>query len=149
MFYGASEVTAIEVGGNGPFCATGHYPILVGYDESGRALYLAHTASDSSSRATCVLDGSSNAIFTDETGKTQPVSKYMVAVLRYDPSDWKAHYASTVGGTVDPTGPLHWRKLWPVEDPALRRLAEPKLFYSLQRRTFVFFTKCAQNATPS
>lgn len=127
MFYDPRQILAIGVGENEFFDATGHFPILVGFDDSDNALYL----SEVEQLETCVFDGSSSAVYTDELGKTTTYQKFDVMALRYDPSDLDApgyehlRYmnddARFAEDAMDPTGPLRWHKLWPVEDPSVGR----------------------------
>lgn len=106
------------------FEATGHYPILGGYDELGEALYLAHHSKNGKLLFGSVKDGASRAILTDEIGELYLVDQFGVMALRYNPSDMISSNASTIDGALDPTGPLHWRKYWPEKDPALPRLLD-------------------------
>lgn len=104
-----------------PFRATGHYPLLIGYDARGEALYLAQIWNNGCCYG-LVRDGESTATFTDTQGETIVVNSFDVVVLRYDPCGKHSNYASTIDGALDSTGPLHWRRYWPQKDPALLTL---------------------------
>ncbi|KLO08851.1 hypothetical protein SCHPADRAFT_1000671 [Schizopora paradoxa] len=127
LIYGPEEVLELEVGEDDSFDATGHFPILLGYDESGRALYCARDKFSGDRNVffrgiVGVADGSSSGIFMKYPRKKRNSKKFGVLVLRFDPSDVVAHNANNVEGALDPTGPLHWRRLWPLEDPSLQSL---------------------------
>ncbi|KLO07247.1 hypothetical protein SCHPADRAFT_656888 [Schizopora paradoxa] len=151
MIYTAKEVIDLKVGDIGGFNAAGHFPILAGYDESGRALYHAHSES-TYSRATFIADGSSSVTFMDRNGKLHTTQNFKVSVLRFDPSDRQSHRLSggEGEGAMDATGPLHWRRLWPSYDPFIERNILSKEFIKFYVTTRSFFERCSQSAaTPS
>ena len=115
MLPNAYAFACIEVDGNvGPFDATGHFPVLVGHDPSGEALYLALIELSRSDEEPyqvfgCVKDGASMATYKDgDSLRTHVARKFKVLALRYDPSDLYLPYEFE--GILDRTGPLFWMK---------------------------------------
>jgi len=100
-----------------PFDATGHYPILAGTNQRGGELYVAAAKVDGIYYLTCVEDGAKFVTYTDEIGDEHVTKIFYVLALRHDPSDATPPYPRTPAGAMDPTGPLHWLKFWPEEDP--------------------------------
>ncbi|KLO08853.1 hypothetical protein SCHPADRAFT_1000672 [Schizopora paradoxa] len=139
------EILKIEIGEVDSFNAAGHYPILAGYDQSTCALYCAE-CNFYPRIITCVNDGSSNAVFVDEHGEIQTTRKFTVLVLRFDPSDIIAHHTNDFEGAMDPTGPLHWRRLWPAEDPSLQSMMHKRDYNYLKIYLVPFLDRCAQDA---
>ncbi|KLO08848.1 hypothetical protein SCHPADRAFT_592764 [Schizopora paradoxa] len=141
--YSDDKVISVEVGDSDSFDATGHFPILTGYDESGRALYFAHSDFAEAS----VVEGTSFVAFADKFWTMSAPNRFWVMALRFDPSDILAHPASSIEGAMDPTGPLHWRRLWPVEDPALQFLTREKVLARFKSMMSLLLDQCAQSAT--
>ncbi|KLO08846.1 hypothetical protein SCHPADRAFT_981263 [Schizopora paradoxa] len=139
------DLMEIQVGEADTFDATGHYPILAGYDETGRAgraHFCARIGSDPENW-TCVPEGSSIASFTDAKGEIQDSPKFRVLVLRFDPSDTLEDSARNVEGIKNPTGPLHWRSIWPCEDPSLSYVMDESGYDWIKTKFIPFFERCA------
>ncbi|KLO06426.1 hypothetical protein SCHPADRAFT_1002353 [Schizopora paradoxa] len=128
LLYHDLDTLLVHVEKDDIFNASGHFPILTGFDESGHALYFAH----SSNFDTCVADGSSNAVFKSNYGFTSSSDTFSVPVLRWDPSYFSAHPKICREGAIDPTGPLHWLELWPMETPHFRTIAGKNEFKYLE-----------------
>lgn len=112
----------VTSGASGPsrasrFESMGHYPILAGYDFSGDPLYVAAICVEYLWYFTCVKDSSSIAIYTDEVGDRHSTHDFFVLALRHNPSDLPSPYPRPRSGSMDPTGPVFWLKLWPEKDP--------------------------------
>ncbi|KLO07255.1 hypothetical protein SCHPADRAFT_945441 [Schizopora paradoxa] len=148
LLYYHDQLLTIKVGEADSFDATGHFPIITGYDKSGRALYYAEAYWDrlKSSLSSSVLDGSKTVMFADELGKAQTSNKFTVEVLRYDPTDLLERPASCLEGAMDPTGPLHWRKLWPARDPHFQSLMSDEDYGNLKTTLLPFLDRCAHDA---
>ncbi|KLO08845.1 hypothetical protein SCHPADRAFT_944117 [Schizopora paradoxa] len=144
LLYLYDELMHIRIGEADTFNSTYHYPLLAGYNEGGQALYCGRN--NDYGDFTCVADGSSDAVFTDEFGKMWTSDEFWVMVLRYDPSDMITHRASSIGGSIDPTGPLHWRKLWPKEDSSLQSLMDERVYRKLTKRIFPLVERCIEDA---
>ncbi|KLO06379.1 hypothetical protein SCHPADRAFT_895489 [Schizopora paradoxa] len=104
------------------FGATGHFPLLAGYDnQTCRELYVAlvHFPEEEVDPwyFTFVEDGASFATYTDEVGQERTTDEFFVLALRHDPSDLPPPYPQACKGAMDPTGPLHWLSFWPKKDP--------------------------------
>lgn len=104
-------------GSQSPFDSTGHYPILAGNNELGRALFICAVRVEQCYHFTCLEDGASSVRYTDEIGDTHITEKFLVLALRYDPSDRTPPYPQRHSRAMDPTGPLHWLRFWPETDP--------------------------------
>lgn len=91
-----------------PFSATGHFPVLAGYDASGKELYVGRVTPLDRSRHyfTYVSEGAASASYINKSGHRKSTHRFDVLVLRHDPCD--------VGMRVIPegakfqTGPLYW-----------------------------------------
>lgn len=131
MPFDEDEVMLVEVENNDGFHVTGHYPILAGNDMFGSALYVVETQSISGRTLTCMSERClAGTFFGRHEEQDARGLRLKVLVLRHDPSDLVFHCPSNigVGNTMDPTGPLRWRKFWPVED--------------LETRTFISHPLC-------
>ncbi|KLO06427.1 hypothetical protein SCHPADRAFT_986431 [Schizopora paradoxa] len=144
--FNENEVIGILVGENDTFHSTGHFPVLVGYNELGQALYFAEVHRNQSNYRTCVTEGASTAVFEDESGTTCSSNTFVVAVLRSDPSDYRAHTGSCIEGAMDPTGPLHWRRLWPTEDPSLQDIMGGRDYLDMKTHLRPIFDICTDDA---
>ncbi|KLO06424.1 hypothetical protein SCHPADRAFT_933077 [Schizopora paradoxa] len=144
--YNVDEVIEIDVGGTESFNATGHFPVLVGYDESCRALYCALQRWGLKLYSSCVIDGSSNAVFSRDIEESWISDVFSVMALRSDPSDTITHAASCVEGAMDPTGPLHWRELWPEEDTCVKSLMDEENYRGLKTKVLPPLEKIAEDA---
>ncbi len=108
-----------------PFNPTGHYPVLAGFDPSGKALYVAHDSDfpPGPNFFTCeesivqAEDSKSYPFSSEPNGKPFGTGKVYVLSLQHDPSDIQPPYPNTPQGAMDPTGPLHWLRFWPNKDP--------------------------------
>lgn len=149
LLFNSHELRRLECGKTKIFNAAGHFPILAGYDKSCRPLFCAESSCISSGRFGLIIDESSNVVLQDSRGEMHTVDDFYVHVLRYDPSDWEPLLESSTGisGTIDPTGPLHWRKLWPVEDPYIQRLTKDTVYCNLKTKVKPFLDECAQEAS--
>ncbi len=108
--------TSTRNGAGRPFNATGHYPILVGYDNSENAVYLAWIPATGD--FACITDDASTVTYVDHFGgDTHTTTEFCVLALRYDPCDVIPHPSRAINGALDPTGPLFWLQLWPEKDP--------------------------------
>ncbi|KLO08855.1 hypothetical protein SCHPADRAFT_981278 [Schizopora paradoxa] len=141
------DLVDIKVGAIEHFDATGHFPILMGFDESNRALYFANVDDFEA----CVVEGSTSAVFTNNKSvkETKTCLEFNVRALRFDPSDANNTVSSRrdIRGAMDPTGPLHWRRFWPTKDPSLRTLMADNWHYTcLKEKIILFFDKCARRA---
>lgn len=145
LFYHYEELMEIWVDAVYPFILTGHFPILVGYTKLGGALYCARDSSQHFSLA-CVEAGSKYAVFQNDSGEKQSLEYFWVTVLRFDPCAITAHHASRIQGAMDPTGPLHWRRIWPSEDPSLQSLIEETQYSRLKKNIVPFLDECAKEA---
>ncbi len=105
-------------GRQAPFDITGHYPILAGYEESHKPLYVAAVKIDHDYYFTVVEDGASTVRYTDEVDGRRETHEFLVLGLRYDPSDLTPPYPHASAGAMDATGPLRWLKFWPEKDAA-------------------------------
>lgn len=105
----------------GQFCASGHYPILAGYDHSGSALYIAQFNSNANCHCDTsdttnserlrkqrerekfdgyphrllfagVPDGASTATSMDIYGNKKTTADFKVLLHGYDPCDWTSAY---------------------------------------------------------
>jgi len=96
------------LGDEHPFDVTGHFPVLAGYDSSGRELYIARVWVSNSTwhTYTYVSDGARSISFLHDDGKWRTADRFSVLVLRHDPCD--------VGVQAIPpnakfqTGPAYW-----------------------------------------
>lgn len=147
MFIPQTTAAYLHIGkGTGPFYATGHYPILAGYDQSGNALFVAQCAPRRPDRFpyySNVADGASYASVKNGAGEIKDITDFNVLVLRYDPCDLRAHICTTKGAPMDPTGPLAWRKYWPEMDPGIPELAGEQMRFKLE-----FLDATFSNLTP-
>ncbi|KLO08987.1 hypothetical protein SCHPADRAFT_944005 [Schizopora paradoxa] len=96
-----------------PFDVTGHYPILAGYDASGKELYVARIFYSNNIQRwrhwseTYISDGARRVSFIGHDGKRRTTSRFDVMVLRHNPYD--------IDGRVIPegaklqTGPVYWK----------------------------------------
>jgi len=114
---GHTVVCLSVVGQDLPFEATGHYPILAGYDDTGEPLYVAVVRVDLLWHFTTVRDGTSIVFYSDEVGQTHMAEKFIVLALRHDPCDSPVPYPRARKGAMDPTGPVFWLRFWPEKDP--------------------------------
>ncbi len=114
---GHTIVCICVVGQKSPFNATGHYPILGGYDPTGQLLYVAAARLEHVWHFTTVRDGASTAVYTDEVGETYTTNRFFVLALRHDPCDFAPPYPRARKGAMDPTGPVFWLRFWPEKDP--------------------------------
>jgi len=103
-------------GRQAPFDITGHYPILAGYEESHKPLYVAAVKIDHDYYFTVVEDGASTVRYSDEVDGRRETHEFLVLGLRYDPSDLTPPYPHASAGAMDATGPLRWLKFWPEKD---------------------------------
>ncbi len=117
LFDGHTVVCLSVVGQDLLFDATGHYPILAGYDDAGEPLYIAVVRVDLLWHFTTVRDGASIVFYSDEVGQTHMVENFFVLALRHDPCDSPAPYPRARKGAMDPTGPVSWLRFWPEKDP--------------------------------
>jgi len=126
MMIEAQSVACVGVDGKrNPFDATGHYPLLAGYDTCGRARYLAMAVNmsliDSSGIETyyfsCVAEGESTMTFFDEDGEMHVTQEFSILVLCHDPSDLHQPFPLGHERAMDQTGPLFWLKYLPTTDP--------------------------------
>ncbi|KLO08844.1 hypothetical protein SCHPADRAFT_931543 [Schizopora paradoxa] len=147
LLYDCYHLAYIGVGKADSFEATGHFPILAGYDESGRALFCAEGDRSVSWRWTSVLDRSSIAIFKDVFGEQRASQRFKVLGLRFDPSDIKEDSASDFEGAKDPTGPLHWRSVWPSEDPSLSYIMGEFGYNRMKEELIPFLDECARSTS--
>ncbi|KLO08988.1 hypothetical protein SCHPADRAFT_586305 [Schizopora paradoxa] len=91
-----------------PFVSKGHFPVLAGYDLSGRELYIARAWDGETPyhMYTYVSNGESSISFINDDGKWITTSRFFVLVLKHDPCD--------VGVPVIPdnakfqTGSVYW-----------------------------------------
>lgn len=111
MTFSTDDVLCINVDGQEkPFDATGHRPILAGYDSLGRAHYVAVVRFKATEFVfTSVMGGGSSVRYTDGAG-THVTYNFKVIVLRHDPCDFHPFYTCIPSGAIDPTGHLVWRK---------------------------------------
>ncbi|KLO07081.1 hypothetical protein SCHPADRAFT_1001920 [Schizopora paradoxa] len=96
-----------------PVLTAGHYPILAGYDQQGRPLYVAAARRDHNWYFTCVEEGKSSAFCVNEFGEGFLATEFFVLALRHAPADLRASYPSLPEWAEDPTGPLYWESFWP------------------------------------
>ncbi|KLO08842.1 hypothetical protein SCHPADRAFT_1000667 [Schizopora paradoxa] len=121
-----SDLMFLEVsnGLNEPFSVNGHYPILAGYDRSGKPTYVGRLYGSFPhlcSPYLLVADKASTGTtyYANDQKRTLRTDCFDVLVLRQNPSDILPGYVRTFEGSADPTGPLGWRKLWPMKDPVV------------------------------
>ncbi len=78
-------------GAEHPFDSTGHFPVLAGYDTSGREIFVARAFLSDNGRAgysySYVCDGARSMSIIGEDGKRRTTSQFYVLVLRHDPCD--------------------------------------------------------------
>jgi len=104
-------------GDDAPFDATGHYPILAGYDSSGNPLFVAAVRIEFLCYFAPVAEGASTLTYQDELGDEHVSHGFFVLALRHNPSDISPPYPRARAGAMDPTGPLYWLRCWPERDP--------------------------------
>ncbi len=114
---GPESVVFIRVNGlEKPFDATGHYPILAGYDTSGNPLYRRKLSmlvrpqrpqrlGREHKYYACVPNGASSAKFVGFNGGEFTSHKFYVLALRYNPCDRDPHFPPACTSAIDPTGP--------------------------------------------
>lgn len=97
----------LEVNGDEhPLDITGHYPVLAGFDNSGREIYVARI--ESNSGYTYVSDGTLNVSFADHHGNPKVSSQFEVMVLKHDPCD--VHAQAIPKRAKFQTGPVYWMR---------------------------------------
>ncbi|KLO07531.1 hypothetical protein SCHPADRAFT_1001605 [Schizopora paradoxa] len=122
MLITKSTVMITCVNADETFDATGHYPLLAGYNSNDEALFVALKDPLEPRVFTCIKDGASYAEFRKRSGETEIARAFYVLVLRYDPVDFEPEKNSKRGigvapeGAMDPTGPVFWINLWPRSD---------------------------------
>ncbi len=92
-----------------PFDATGHFPVLAGYNASGREMYIARIWVDNHdvpSVFTYVVDGARNVSFLGRDGRRRTARRFDVLVLRHDPLD--VGVLEIPEGAKLQTGPVYW-----------------------------------------
>jgi len=96
-------------GAEHPFDSTGHFPVLAGYDTSGREIFVARAfCSDISWAEFCyVCDGARSVSIIGEDGKRRTTSRFDVMVLRHDPCDVGMEI---LAGAKFQTGPVFWMR---------------------------------------
>ncbi len=106
-------------GDDAPFDATGHYPILAGYDSSENPLYVAAVRLEFLCYFAPVAEGASTLTYQDELGDEHVSHDFFVLALRHDPSDLAGTPPNPriLGGAMDQSGPLFWLNFWPRKDP--------------------------------
>lgn len=121
--------------GGRPYDETGHYPILAGFDPSGKPLYVAQHVHPQHFFVTCIANGDSVAQTKKAKGKLTGITEFSVLCLRFDPSDIQEHYptSSAPNDAMDPTGPLHWLQFWPNKDPEFPNLNELEIGTELRQ----------------
>ncbi len=74
-----------------PFDATCHFPVLAGYDTSGREIFVARAFFNDIGwpgfSYSYVCDGARSVSIIDKDGKRRTTSRFDVMVLRHDPCD--------------------------------------------------------------
>jgi len=94
-----------------PFDSTGHFPVLAGYDTSGREIFVAQAffkSSDSDWPACAfsyVCDGACSVSAIRWDGKRRTTSRFDVMVLRHDPCVVRM---AIPAGAKFQTGPVFW-----------------------------------------
>lgn len=89
-----------------PFDSKGHFPVLAGYDTSGRELYIARSWDGESAYYTYVSDGDMCISFIRDDGKWTTASRFFVLVLKHDPCD--VGVPEIPEGAKFQTGPVYW-----------------------------------------
>lgn len=92
-----------------PFNGAGHFPVLAGYDSSGREIYVARIRNDDHDVPyifTCVSEGARNASIIGRDGRTRIARHFEVLVLRHDPCD--VGVQEIPEGAKLQTGPVYW-----------------------------------------
>ncbi|KLO04344.1 hypothetical protein SCHPADRAFT_897102 [Schizopora paradoxa] len=147
LHFDPKEVIRIKIDEKFTFDAIYHFPILSGHDESGRSLYIAGVHTRLTSFLTRVRDGSSSAVFVDEHGVSHSSDAFEVLALRFDPIDYRGvGTCRRAEGAMDPTGPLHWRRLWPAEVPCIKSSMHPIIYGELKKELTPLFEECAEEA---
>ena len=97
--------TWLGVDGNDtPFSAEGHFPVLAGYDASGKELYVASTGDwDIYSY---VPDGARSLTIADRNGELRVCNRFHVLALCYDPCSWIE--CTIPDGAKLQTGYMYW-----------------------------------------
>lgn len=113
---------------DGPFSATGHFPILACSGELGKPLYLALIFLDGKHqfKVGTVQEGESTAVYFDDSGDTKETMDFQILVLRHDPIDKFSNNSCRACnplwprmGAMDPTGPMHWVQYFPQRNTDL------------------------------
>ncbi|KLO13893.1 hypothetical protein SCHPADRAFT_940000 [Schizopora paradoxa] len=117
---GYDDVFFLEVyGHSSPFDATGHYPILAGFnsEDESEELYTAIVFYDDADDGDAVLskkclvhvgDGARVVSYVDGKGNQRKTDRFFVMVLRYDPSDREYRHRDIPSSAVFQTGPAYW-----------------------------------------
>jgi len=92
-----------------PFDATGHFPVLAGYDTSGREIFVARAFfGDTNQPKFCyVCDGACSVSIVGKDGRGRTTSRFDVMVLRHDPCDVGVEVPE---GAKFQTGPVFWMR---------------------------------------
>ncbi len=87
-------------GDDAPFDATGHYPILAGYDSSGNPLFVAAVRIEFLCYFAPVTEGASTLTYQDELGDEHVSHDFFVLALRHDPFDTSPPYPRARAGAI-------------------------------------------------